>query len=93
MEYGFGACSVLQREKNSLEYVERWIPVSAHPASHQQGATPLEVDAYLAGNGIEFLDLPEPIDTHSADEWENLCAMDDGDPHYIPEHELNELVA
>ena len=93
MEYGFGACSVLQREKASLEYVERWIPISAHPASHQQGATPLEVDAYLSGNGIDFLDMPEPIDVHSADEWEDMAGMDDGDPHLLDIEELEQFIA
>lgn len=89
MEYGFGACSVLQREKDSLEYVERWVKHNAYP-SDQQGATPLEVDAYF--NGLDIADVPEPIDIHSADEWEGM-AMDDGDPHVLSLDELKHLVA
>lgn len=93
MEYGFGACSVLQREKSSIEYVERWIPIRTHAASHQEGASPLEVDMYLNANGTDFLDIPEPIDVHSAEEWDALSGMDDGDPHLLDIEELEEFVA
>lgn len=91
MEYGFGACSVLQREKNSLEYTERWIPLRTHSASHQEGASPLEVDMYLSQNGIDFRDTPEPIDAHSAEDWDALAGMDDGDPHLLDIEEIEQL--
>lgn len=93
MEYGFGACSVLQREKASLEYVERWIPVNTHPASYQEGASAYEVHAYLSGHNIDIEDMPEPIDIHSADDWMEMSGMDDGDPHVLSLGELKQLVA
>lgn len=91
MESSFGACSVLQREKSSLEYTERWIKHNAYP-TNQQGATPMEVDAYLNCHGIDLADVPEPIDIHSAEEWEGM-GMDDGDPHILSLEELQHLIA
>lgn len=93
MEHSFGACSILRRNSNELAYHEQWVPIRTHRASYEEGASPLEVDMYLAGNGTDFLDVPEPIDAPSADEWDEMCAMDDGDPHYIPEEELETLIA
>jgi len=84
MEYGFGASSILQRNKDELAYIERWIRTDCEPASYQDTASPLEVDMYLEGS--EFLDVPEPIDVATAQDWEDLC--DDGDPYFIPSHEL-----
>lgn len=93
MEYGFGAASVLQRSKRDVAYIERWIRTDCHPASFQEGASHDEIRSYLTGHNIDIDDMPEAIDIHSADDWEYMSGMDDGDPHVLSVKELERLVS
>lgn len=93
MEHSVGACSILQRDVRSPVYHEKWVGLSVHRADYEEGASPIEVDAYMANReGFLDMDVPEPIHCHEADVWGEL-SNDDGDPHFIPSRELRDHLA
>lgn len=92
MEHSFGQCSIAVREKGHPQYREQWVSTNVHRADHEEGATPLEVDAYLRNNGMYLPDFNEPINSDVAAMWGGNPSMDDGDPHFI-DADFDTLVA